>query len=530
MLTYKDSVKESVSSNPGTGTLTLTGAITGYQTFNTAGLDGKTIAFRIEAVDGSGNPNGVWEESEGVYTASGTTLTRVTVKDGSSGVGVKANFTGACNVFLVLQANNIPISWTNYIQGYGLTLVNATTITVGFKAINAPILNGLPLQLNICRDSTDITFIVLASQSTVTPLTNAAINGNDSFTGSGTITVAGSSVSVVGTSTLFLTVFGTRAGTGTISSSGAIVTGAGTLFTSEVVVGDLIGNATLGYYQVIQVVSDTSLVITSTPGVAFSTSSYNVIESPTITLNTNVTARVKTITTNLALTVDFLQTAQTIQPYYVGRLSTTTAQNTLDGCIWVGTGASGTGCYASTQRTTPYGITGYNTYVRNVGSFIQSLGVITDIAPIEQIILIQEQQSQGTAAGAFTSGAWRTRALNTTVYDIGNNCSLASNQMTLKAGTYEIMASAPANNVNGHQVRLQNVTDTVTLCTGTTELTTSTATIISRSWIIDRFTIGASKLVELQHQCATTKTVNGLGTAANFLTEVYAHVWLRKVA
>src|SRR4051794_9968990 len=78
----------------------------------------------------------------------------------------------------------------------------------------------------------------------------------------------------------------------------------------------------------------------------------------------------------------------------------------------------------------------------------------------------QDQQAQATDAGTFTSGAWRTRVLTTEVADTGSHGSLATNQITLDAGTYRVEASAPAFAVDHHQLRLQNITDNTTLLTG----------------------------------------------------------------
>ena len=52
--------------------------------------------------------------------------------------------------------------------------------------------------------------------------------------------------------------------------------------------------------------------------------------------------------------------------------------------------------------------------------------------------IIAEQQSAGTEAGTFTSGAWRTRSLNTEITDPDGIVSLSSNGFTLQAGTYFI--------------------------------------------------------------------------------------------
>ena len=97
---YADCVKETTTTT-GTGTLTLAGAVAGYQSFSVVG-NSNICEFRIEAVDGSGVPTGQWEVTRGTYTTAGTTLSRTTVLDGSSGAATLVNFSaGTKNVFLV---------------------------------------------------------------------------------------------------------------------------------------------------------------------------------------------------------------------------------------------------------------------------------------------------------------------------------------------------------------------------------------------------------------------------------------------
>jgi hypothetical protein len=70
-------------------------------------------------------------------------------------------------------------------------------------------------------------------------------------------------------------------------------------------------------------------------------------------------------------------------------------------------------------------------------------------------IVLEDQKAVNTPGGAFTSGAWRTRDLNTEVSDPNNNCALASNEFTLTAGNYGVLiATAPAALVDRHQCRL----------------------------------------------------------------------------
>lgn len=141
-------------------------------------------------------------------------------------------------------------------------------------------------------------------------------------------------------------------------------------------------------------------------------------------------------------------------------------------------------------------------------------------------ILIQDQKSASTGGGTFTSGAWRTRDLNTIVADPGSHASVSSNQITLQAGTYRVTAKCPASYVQRHQARLYNITDSAVLAIGTTESTdngTGTLTTTS-SMIFGRFTISSAKVLEVQHQCGVTRANEGYGNFGTFGTEVYTSI------
>lgn len=142
-------------------------------------------------------------------------------------------------------------------------------------------------------------------------------------------------------------------------------------------------------------------------------------------------------------------------------------------------------------------------------------------------ILIQDQKAQNTAGGTFTSGAWRTHVLNTEVADTGNHATLASNQITLLAGTYEVDAWALARAVDGHQLKLYNVSDTADLVIGGV---TTAENLSSTAHLTGRFTLAATKVIELQHQCTTTKADTGFGVANNYTTEIFASVRLLREA
>ena len=96
-LVVKDRVQET-STTVGTGTLTLGGAVLGFQTFAIIG-DGNTTYYTI-----ADPTTGDYEVGIGTYTSSGTTLSRTTVLE-SSNSGSLVNFAaGTKNVFCTYPA------------------------------------------------------------------------------------------------------------------------------------------------------------------------------------------------------------------------------------------------------------------------------------------------------------------------------------------------------------------------------------------------------------------------------------------
>ena len=94
-----DRVQETTTTT-GTGTVTLAGAVSGFQSFAAVG-NGNTTFYTIADSSGSN-----WEIGIGTYTSSGTTLSRDTVLS-SSNSGSLVNFpAGAKNVFVTFPASS----------------------------------------------------------------------------------------------------------------------------------------------------------------------------------------------------------------------------------------------------------------------------------------------------------------------------------------------------------------------------------------------------------------------------------------
>ena len=125
--------------------------------------------------------------------------------------------------------------------------------------------------------------------------------------------------------------------------------------------------------------------------------------------------------------------------------------------------------------------------------------------------IIEDQKGAGANGGTFTSGAWRTRDLNTEIFDPDNIVSISSNQFTLQAGNYFIEASAPAYNVDRHQAALYDITANNFHSLGTNEYAKGDAGTASRSIVNGRVSISSANVYEIRHRCQTTFATYGFG-------------------
>jgi len=146
-LVNADRVKETTTTT-GTGTLTLGGAVTGFQTFAAIG-NANTCYCCCYAVDANGLPTGQWEVFLGTYTASGTTLARTTLIASSTGSAI--NFSaGTKHVIVCLPSQ-------------GTLVVRQPGGTVGLD------------EAQISHDGTNLTIKNLSAGSTILEMANLSL-------------------------------------------------------------------------------------------------------------------------------------------------------------------------------------------------------------------------------------------------------------------------------------------------------------------------------------------------------------------
>ena len=128
--------------------------------------------------------------------------------------------------------------------------------------------------------------------------------------------------------------------------------------------------------------------------------------------------------------------------------------------------------------------------------------------------IICDQKDSTTDGGTFTTGAWRTRDLNTEISDPDSIVSISSNQFTLQAGNYLIKWRAPAYDCTRHVTRLYDVTNSALRQYGAAAYTNSSDQVVTTSDGFARVTPTGATAYEIQHSCQESRADYGLGVAS----------------
>lgn len=134
-LVVKDRVLQTTST-VGTGPVTLTGTVSGFQSFSVIG-NGNTTYYTIAG-------SNQWEVGIGTYTAAGPTLTRDTILESSNG-GAIVNFNaGVKNVFVTYPAEK-----SVYVDGTSIVSESGATLSVANGGTGATSASGARTNLGL---------------------------------------------------------------------------------------------------------------------------------------------------------------------------------------------------------------------------------------------------------------------------------------------------------------------------------------------------------------------------------------------
>ncbi len=164
------------------------------------------------------------------------------------------------------------------------------------------------------------------------------------------------------------------------------------------------------------------------------------------------------------------------------------------------------------------------------GKYIADANEAEDINDL--IMIVEDVKAFSAAGGTFTSGADQTRDLNTVQHNTIDGASLAVNQITLPAGTYEVDWSCPAFDVNNHFSWIYDTTGSAILLQGQASYTVNTTNVTTHSLGMGVFTITEESVLEVRHRCAVTSgNVNGFGvnTSISGFDSVYSQIRIKKL-
>lgn len=315
-LVVKDRVQE-ISTTSGTGTLTLAGAVAGFQTFSGSIGNGNTTFYTIYD-----NVAQVWEV--GIGTVGAGTLARTTVLSNSSGTTSQISLPGnAASVFCTYPAEQSINYDANNVATIGSTLSYSDTGIIGSFASTVAGYNQVIVQNKSSATNASSNFNV--SNDAGTAGSNYAELGINSstYTGTGSFNIAGASYVASASTDLTIGTYGaynvhfvTNSSTTdamTIFNSGGVSLGGygdpgiGTLYANNVYVGfttitaaagtTVLTNASAGWQQVVGTTTQTIQLPVATTlykGLTFtvannSTGSVTIKDSASTTLDTIIT-------------------------------------------------------------------------------------------------------------------------------------------------------------------------------------------------------------------------------------------------
>lgn len=162
---------------------------------------------------------------------------------------------------------------------------------------------------------------------------------------------------------------------------------------------------------------------------------------------------------------------------------------------------------------------------------VQDLSLIPQPALYSAIAILQDQKTDGTDGGGSSASTWNNRDINTEVYDPDGIVTIASNQFTPIAGTYEIFVTSPHRETGVSRLRLWNVTASAVVAVGQNSQAIASLSVAVKAILTAVFTANGTDAYRIDMWTAGSHATNGFGTAVTDTgsVEIYTEIILRKL-
>lgn len=433
----------------------------------------------------------------------------------------------ACNVQNGATIDNLII--TNYCNALGDVYIDGDLVVEGVGGFsNAAILTLLAIDIHalgwiqVDKGITSLSTWLNEFNNLTVSGTGTALTVSNNVSIGGVLTVGTiSALTVNNTSTLKDTVYCTKAtGTGLAVTANATVGGTATI-------GDTV-NCTKATGTGLAVTKDATfggVITVSGSGSSEFKDTLRCTKASSIGLSVTAQANVGSIvSTTTTYSGDTVTCGKA-----TGTGLAVTANATVGGTATISnttycTKSTGTGLAVTANAT--IGGTCTAGYFYGDGSNLTNLP-----AASVQMLSMSDQKTSGTSGGGASAGSWFTRTINTNHYNNITGASRTGNQITLPAGTYWIIASAPAYKVDSFSTRFRDVTANNTVVVGSSEWSSSAGNYAqTRSLLNGIFTFTGTHDFEIQMQVETTNASNGCGRPASFGTESYTMLMIQKLS
>lgn len=128
-----------------------------------------------------------------------------------------------------------------------------------------------------------------------------------------------------------------------------------------------------------------------------------------------------------------------------------------------------------------------------------------------QLLHVQDQKTAGTNGGSSATGSFTKRDLNTTLTNEITGATLTTSVVSLPPGTYYAEGFSPFNQTNDTAIKLRDTTNSTDLIIGNGYNFGTSGDSKGDLRLAGRFTLAGTANIELQYNCTTINTIDGLG-------------------